>query len=532
MAQGVLPFKYEEEKKNFCTTAMGGLLLFLDLVQKMSFFKIVRANLRAKEGKQGWSDFQFLICLILLNLCGGDCVDDVKLMEGDGGLRLILKHLELRSCFGRRRQEFKRQWRNGKKNVFPSASSIFRYLLLFHNADEENRREHHTAFIPESNEHLLGLEGINQAMLEFLQLNNPQNIATIDMDATVVESNKEEALYSYKKIKGFQPFNAWWWEQNYAVYTEFRDGNVPAGFDQTGVFINTLGRLPEGIEKVYLRSDTAGHQHKLLKFCEMGENKRFGRIEFAIGCDVVEEFKKAVYQVSESDWHPICKELEIKVNGKVEVKRLETGQEWAELCYVPTGISRSKKGPDYRYLAIREVMYERELPGDEMEELCQRTLPFPNVKLNNKRYKLFGVVTNMAWDGESIIHWHRKRCGNSEHVHSEMKEEFCGGQLPSGKFGANAAWWWIMLISLNLTSIMKSIVLGKSWKNRRMKSIRFSIINIACRVIKRGKELVIRLSKGHPTLSLLLSARRRIASLCSGGVSVNFSLTELPEPGG
>jgi hypothetical protein len=111
-----------------------------------------------------------------------------------------------------------------------------------------------------------------------------------------------------------------------------------------------------------------------------------------------------------------------------------------------------------------------------------------------------------------------------------MKEEFCGGQLPSGRFGANAAWWWIMLISLNLTSIMKSIVLGKSWKKRRMKSMRFSIINIAGRVIKKGKELVIRLSKGHPALSLLLSARRRIASLCS--VSVDFSLTELPEPGG
>ena len=78
--------------------------------------------------------------------------------------------------------------------------------------------------------------------------------------------------------------------------------------------------------------------------------------------------------------------------------------------------------------------------------------------------------------------------------------------------------------------MMKNIVLGKPWKKRRMKSIRFSIINIAGRVIKRGKELVIRLSKGHPALSLLLSARKRIASLCS--VSVNFSLTELPEPGG
>lgn len=514
MAQSVLPFKYEEEKKDFCTTALGGTLIFLDLLHKMGFFKIVGDNLSAKEDRQGWSDFQFLICLILLNLCGGDCVDDVKRMEADDGLWLILKNLELRNSFGRHRQKLHRQWRNGKKNVFPSPSAIFRYLLLFHEVYQEELRKPNTAFIPESNEHLLGLAGINKAMLEFLQLNNPQSIATIDMDATVVKSNKEEALYSYKKFKGYQPLNSWWWEQNYAVYTEFRDGNVPAGFEQKRVFIKTLDSLPEGVEKVYLRSDTAGNQHNLLKYCEMGENERFGRIEFAIGCDVVDQFKKAVYELEEDDWHPIYKELEIKVNGKVEVQRLETGQEWAELCYVPKDISRSKKGPDYRYLAIREVMYERELPGADMEDLCQQVLPFPNIKLNNKRYKLFGVVTNMNWDGESIIRWHRKRCGYSEQVHSEMKEAFCGGQLPSGKFGVNAAWWWIMLISLNLTSIMKSIVLGKVWKKRRMKSIRFTIINIAGRVIKKGKELIIRLSKGHPCLDLLISARQRIASLC------------------
>lgn len=515
MTQGVLPFKYEEEKKDFGMTSLSGSFLFLDLVHKMGFFRMVVDNLRAKEDKQGWSDFQFLICLLLLNLCGGNCVDDVKRMEADEGLRMIIKHMELRSAFGRRRRKLKAQWSNGKKNAFPSASSIFRYLLLFHNAEAEKRRKPHTAFIPQSNQYLLGLSGINKGMLEFLQLNNPQNIATIDMDATIVESSKEEALYSYKKIKGYQPLNCWWWEQNYAIYTEFRDGNVPAGYEQKRVFKESLSCLPQGVEKVYLRSDSAGYQHDLLKYCEMGENERFGWVGFAIGCDVVDEFKKSVYEVEASDWHPIYKDLEIKVNGKVELKRLETGHEWAEICYVPNKIGRSKKGPNYRYLAIREVMYERELPGDEMETLCEQILPFPNVKLNDKRYKLFGVVTNLDWDGESIIRWHRKRCGYSEHIHSEMKEEFCGGQLPSGKFGSNAAWWWVMLLSLNLSQIMKSIVLQKSWKTRRMKSVRFTIINLAGRVIKKGKELIIRLSKGHPCLDLLISARQRIASLCS-----------------
>ena len=66
-------------------------------------------------------------------------------------------------------------------------------------------------------------------------------------------------------------------------------------------------------------------------------------------------------------------------------------------------------------------MPERELPGAEMEALCEQVLPFPNIKINNKRYKLFGVVTNLKWDGGRIIRWHRKRCGYSEQVHSEMK---------------------------------------------------------------------------------------------------------------
>jgi len=67
--------------------------------------------------------------------------------------------------------------------------------------------------------------------------------------------------------------------------------------------------LPEGVTKVYLRSDTAGYQHDLLRYCEKGDNMRFGRIEFAIGVDVTKEFKKAVAEVEESEWKPLYKEI-------------------------------------------------------------------------------------------------------------------------------------------------------------------------------------------------------------------------------
>lgn len=90
-------------------------------------------------------------------------------------------------------------------------------------------------------------------------------------------------------------------EQELVLHTEFSDGNVPAGFDQLRVFKEALKRLPEGIKEVRLRSDTAGYQHKLLKYCAMGQNKRFGKIEFAIGSDVTPEFKKGVSETPDSD---------------------------------------------------------------------------------------------------------------------------------------------------------------------------------------------------------------------------------------
>jgi len=124
-----------------------------------------------------------------------------------------------------------------------------------------------------------------------MQRRNPQKTATMDMDATLVETRKHEALFSYKGSKAYQSLNTWWSEQEMTTHTEFRDGNVPAGYEQLRILRKALRNLPDGIETVRLRSDTAGYQHNLLRYCEQGENKLFGRIEFAIGCDVTFEFK-------------------------------------------------------------------------------------------------------------------------------------------------------------------------------------------------------------------------------------------------
>lgn len=500
MAQGVLPFKYEEEKKDTGMTALGGLPLYLDLATVMGFGEMIEGHLHVKQ--QGWTDKQLVLSLVMLNLAGGDCVDDLRKLEGDDGLCRVMRRTEQKWMSRRERRAQDRLWRKKRTRVFPSPSAAFRYLSAFHDGDQERERVPGKAFIPVPNEHLRGMAQINGDMVTFIQSRTPQRIATLDQDATLSETMKQEALYSYKGYKAYQPLNTWWAEQGLVLHTEFRDGNVPAGYEQLRVLKESLALLPAGVEQVRLRSDTAGYQHELLGYCARGDNERFGRIEFAIGSDVTSEFKKAVLELEERDWQALYREC--------AGQRIKTNQEWAEVCFVPSAIGYSKKSPVYRYLAIREALGPLVLPG---LEAYQQSLPFPTLQMSSQRYKLFGLATNMDWEGEKLIHWHRERCGKSEEAHAVMKDDFAGGKFPSDDFGENAAWWWIMILAMNLNSFMKRLALGKSWASKRMKAIRFSLINIPGRIVERSRELIIRLVKGNPVVDLLLEARRQIMAL-------------------
>ncbi len=504
MAQGVLPFKYESEKKATGLTALAGLPTYLDLARVIGLSRSIQKHLKVRAGSQGWTDSQMVLSLILLNLAGGDCVEDIKKLEADDGFCEVLKKAELHGLRRKVRRALLRRWRKERARTVPSPTAIFRYLAEFHNEGQEELRQSGKAFIPAANAHLNSLVCINNDLASFANFQGTENMATLDMDATLIASGKESALYCYKGYKSYQPLNTWWAEQGIVLHTEFRDGNVPAGFEQLRVLKQALGCLPEGIERVRLRSDTAGYQHDLLRYCATEENRRFGVIEFAIGCDVTREFKKAVAEVEESQWRPICK----VINGKKKA----TGVEWAEVCFVPNAIGHSKKGPEYRYLAKREALVEQR-DFSEMED--QISLPFPTMNVKGKKYKVFGIVTNMDWEGEKLIHWLHERCGKSEEAHAVMKDDLAGGSLPSDDFGENAAWWWIMILAFNLNAMMKRLALGKPWVSKRMKAVRFSFINLAGRVIRRSRSYIIRLTKNHPSLDLLIEARRAIMQLRS-----------------
>ena len=86
MGQGALPFQYVQEKGWAGVTGHCGLAVYLDLWQVAGLNESVARHLGANQGRQGWTNAQMVTSLVLLNLAGGECVEDLRLLEKDEGL--------------------------------------------------------------------------------------------------------------------------------------------------------------------------------------------------------------------------------------------------------------------------------------------------------------------------------------------------------------------------------------------------------------------------------------------------------------
>ena len=105
MAQGALPFQYAEEKSSTGMRGLAGLAAYLDLAQVAGLRESVRRHLGVNQGRQGWTDSQMVISLMLLNLAGGECVEDLRLLEKDDGLGRALLLAETHGMRRRERRE-------------------------------------------------------------------------------------------------------------------------------------------------------------------------------------------------------------------------------------------------------------------------------------------------------------------------------------------------------------------------------------------------------------------------------------------
>jgi hypothetical protein len=511
MSQGVLPFKYEEEAKSSGMTALAGLPAFLDLAKVLGMASSASRHFSA--GHQGWTAAQHVMALVLLQLAGGDCVDDLEVLQKDDGFCRVLQRVEadLLELPRAERRRLLLRWRKEKRRSVPSPSAARRFLNGFD--IDDSKRGYGSAYVPAPTTALLSLQQVNRDVVERINGLNPQIVATLDEDATCIEVSKRTALRCYKGFKAFQPLNVYWAEHDVMLHSEFRDGNVPALYDNLRVLLESLEHLPSTVEKVRFRSDGAAYQWDLLMYLAKGLHPRFGVIEFTVSAEVSAELRAAVSQVPESEWRRLERTPDLKADERGRAKPVTRPidpepHEYADFFYEPNVVAFSKNNPTFRFVATRERLAEQPLPGITAEQL---NLPFPVAKFADGWYKLHAIVSNRSEvSANDLILWHWARCGKSELAHDILKSDLAGGQMPSNDFGPNAAWWAITILAYNLQSAMKRTILGKEWASKRLKAIRFHLICLPGRVIEHARQLIVRLTAGHPSLGWLLRARERL----------------------
>ncbi len=91
-----------------------------------------------------------------------------------------------------------------------------------------------------------------------------------------------------------------------------------------------------------------------------------------------------------------------------------------------------------------------------------------------------------AMAAQAVLKLLNGRCGDSERAHDALKNGLAGGTMPSGRFGANAAWWLAALLAHNLHTLTAwwSLDARATWKR-----IRRVLLVHAGRLIESGRQL-------------------------------------------
>jgi len=466
-----LPFAYDEQESEENLTALGGMPLLLQAFRSLGAGRSVMQHLQMKQRQRGPDEASYVESFVVLNAAGGDCLEDFDHLRADTGLAELIGH------------------------EMPSPEAARKFLYQFHDearvveARQQELALGRASYIPQESAALAGLGMVNREVVQEFGRRTRDKIATIDMDATIIESWKREAQRTYQGTTGYQPMLALWAELNVIVADEFRDGNVSSGTQLLPVVKQSFAALPESVEERYFRGDSACYQQELLRWLrnqQRGEGPQ-GFIGFGISAQMSEALQKRVRQLPEALWKPYREDTEV-ICECAEV-----------LNWDPAERTAGEELDPIRYLAIRISKKQGELFAD------------------GKLYKYFGVVTNRwDYDAKRLLEWQREKAGSIEAAHNVLKNELAAGVMPCSRFGANAAWLRLAVLTYNVMSALKRLALPPELLTARPKRLRFLVFHTAGRILHHARQVVCRLRHLGESIGGWRSALNALPISCTG----------------
>ena len=443
------PFVLDPRPLAEASSPHAGLLATSRAYRSLGVPDLIAASVKLRKRQRGYNEGQMTESVVLLHTVGGDCPDDIRLLANDPCLERGLGYQP------------------------PKVTAVREFLELFHDeaiALKRPSRQLQKSFILPSTQPVNALQEVQAHTVRriarrYEQQGQPQQIATVDQDATIIESHKKTALPHYDGGRGYQPMVAVWAEADLVLADEFRDGNVPARQEPLTCAKMAFAALPADIKARYFRGDSACHESELLQWLSHPDraDEAGGAIGFAVSAVMSTELGDAMRSLQETDWTT----FDTEADG--------TLRQGAEVPFVPGERYEHKDSRPLRYVGLRLLKPQGVLFADG----------------SDRHYH--AVITNRDLPADQLLNWHREKAGTVEHVHDEIKNALGGGHMPSQRFAVNAAWFKLALLTYNLASAIKGLCFDPEERTVRFKKYRLLLVHLAGRMNRNNCVMGLRL---------------------------------------
>jgi hypothetical protein len=247
---------------------------------------------------------------------------------------------------------------------------------------------------------------------------------TIDVDSTICETyglrKQGGSRFTHTKVRGYHPLLAVVASTADVVHARLRGGNANSGRGAASFLTETFRRVRAAgaSGRLTVRADSGFYSAKVVGSCRRAD------VRFSITVKLNKPIHKAIAQIPDEAWVPIPYFLD--------------GADVAETTYRPFG----KKAPQVR-LIVRRV---RPTPGSQLALFVD--------------YAYHGFITDR--DGQTLeLEADHRRHAEVENAIRDLKYGVGLNHLPSGRFGANAAWLALNVMAHNLARWVSRLGLGE-----------------------------------------------------------------------
>jgi len=299
---------------------------------------------------------------------------------------------------------------------------------------------------------------------------------TVDLDSTICETyglNKEGgSRFTYTHVRGYHPLLAIAAGTGDVLHCRLRGGPSHAGRGAASFVTESVNRArAAGAQReIIVRADSGFYNHKVVNACTRRD------VRFSITVRLTPALHKAIAAIDGGAWTPI--------------PYFQDGAAVAETTYTPFA---TRKDARPVRLIVRRVPPS---PGSQLALFTEHS------------YHAF--VTDRDGDMLTLEADHRRHA-EVENTIRDLKHSLGLNHMPSGRFGANAAWLAFNAIAHNLMRWVTRIGLGE--KLVMTKTIRRRYLSLPGRITRSARRVWLHLPRKWPWRERFLAALARLQAI-------------------